>query len=88
MNDLETFLRFSFAGLSIVLAGVSFASFTKIRQGKLALASVGFSLFAVEGTLLTLGTFLSMVEAIISMELLIGMSLVALIFFYLSILKR
>ncbi len=88
MNDLEIFLRLSFAGLSIILTGISLASYAKVWEGKLALASLGFCLFAVEGSLLALGVFLPAVEALNSMMLLVGVVLVALIFFYLSILKR
>lgn len=88
MNDLEIFLRFSFAGLAVILTIISLASYRKVRHGKLGLATVGFGLFAVEGILLTLGSFSSTIEMQVSVELLVGIALVALIFFYLSILKR
>ena len=88
MNDLDIFLRFSFAGLAIILTIISFASYRKIRHGKLGLATIGFGLFATEGILLSLGTLSSIVEMQVSIELLVGIALVALIFFYLSILKR
>jgi hypothetical protein len=88
MNDLELFLRLSFTGLALILTSISVASYAKIRHGKLALATLGFGLFTLEGTLLSLGAFLPTIEAFISTELLIAVSFIALIFFYLSILKR
>jgi hypothetical protein len=88
MNDIELFLRISFTGLAIILTGISLASFVKIRKGKLALATVGFGLFAVQGTFLSLGVLLPTIETYISTAMLIAVSLIALIFFYLSILKR
>lgn len=88
MTDLEIFLRLCLAGLAIILTGISLASYHKVRGGKLALATLGFCLFAIGGTLFAVGAFIPAVEAFISMELFVAITLVALIFFYLSILKR
>lgn len=88
MNELEIFLRLSLAGLSIVITIISLISFWKIKDGKLALATLGFSLFAVEGGLLSIGIFSPVVEAYITVELTVGIAFLALIFFYLSIVKR
>jgi hypothetical protein len=88
MNDLEIFLRLSFAGLSIIITIISLLSFRKVKAGKLALASLGFLLFAVEGTILSLGIFFPTVETFVTVELSAGIAFLALIFLYLSILKR
>jgi uncharacterized membrane protein len=88
MNELEIFLRLSLAGLSIVITIISLISFWKVKDGKMALASLGFCLFAVEGTLLSIGIFSPVVEAYVTVELMVGIAFLALIFFYLSILKR
>jgi hypothetical protein len=88
MNDLEIFFRLSLAGLSIIITIISLLSFRRVKDGKIALASLGFCLFAVEGTVLSFGIFFSAVEAFVTVELTVGIALLALIFFYLSILKR
>ena len=88
MNELEIFLRLSLAGLAIVITVISVFSFLKVRDGKIALASLGFCLFAVEGTMLSFGIFFPAVEAYISVELLTGIAFLSLIFLYLSIVKR
>lgn len=88
MNELEIFLRLSLAGLAIVITIISVISFLKVRAGKIALASLGFCLFAVEGTILSFGIFFPAVEAYVTIELLTGIAFLALIFLYLSIVKR
>jgi hypothetical protein len=88
MNELEIFLRFSFLGLSVILSIISFLSLTKIKEMKLAFAFVGFFLFTLEGLLVSIGVFSSAVEIIITPATLVGLSFFALIFFYLSLLKR
>ena len=55
---------------------------------KLVFAFVGFLLFTFEGILVSLGVFSSAVETVITPVTLIGISFLALIFFYLSLLKR
>jgi hypothetical protein len=88
MNELEIFLRFSFLGLSSLLSIISLLSFTKIKEMKIAFAVVGFLLFTLEGALVSIGVFSTAVETIITPATLIGISFLALIFFYLSLLKR
>lgn len=88
MNDIEIFVRLSLAGLSLLITIISLVSFVKVRDGKIALASTGFFFFAVLGVLLCFGIFFPAVEAFVSVELTAGIALLALIFFYLSILKR
>jgi hypothetical protein len=88
MNELEIFLRLSLTGLSIVITIISLTSFFKLKDGKLALATLGFFLFAVEGGLLSIGIFSPIVEAYVTVELTVGIAFLALIFFYLSIVKR
>jgi hypothetical protein len=88
MNEFEIFLRLSLTGLSIVITVISLLSFWKVKDGKIALASLGFCLFAMEGTVLSFGIFFPAVEAFVTVELTAGIAFLALIFFYLSILKR
>jgi hypothetical protein len=88
MNELEIFLRVSFLGLSALLSFISLLSLIKVKEMKLALASVGFLLFTIEGILVTIGIFSSAIETMVTPFTLIGTSFIALIFFYLSILKR
>ncbi len=88
MNELEIFLRFSFLGLSSILSIISLLSLIKIKEMKLAFASIGFLLFTIEGILVSIGVFSSAIETIITPATLIGIGFLALIFFYLSLLKR
>jgi hypothetical protein len=88
MNELEIFLRFSLAGLAIVITSISLISYWKLKTLKMRLASLGFCLFAAEGILLSIGIFLPIVETYITVELTVCIAFLALIFFYLSILKR
>lgn len=88
MNELEIFLRISFLGLSTIISMISLLSFLKIKEMKIAFASVGFLLFTIEGILVTLGIFFTGVETMVTPIVLIGISFLALIFFYLSLLKR
>jgi hypothetical protein len=88
MNELEIFLRCSFLGLSTLISIISLVSLTKIKEMKLAFASVGFLIFTIEGILVSIGIFSSAIETMITPVTLIGISFIALIFFYLSILKR
>jgi hypothetical protein len=88
MNELEIFLRVSFLGLSALLSIISLLSLIKVKEMKLAFASVGFLLFTIEGVLVAIGIFSSAIETVVTPFTLIGTSFIALIFFYLSILKR
>jgi hypothetical protein len=49
---------------------------------------VGFLIFTIEGILVSIGIFSSAIETLVTPVTLIGISFIALIFFYLSILKR
>jgi len=88
MNELELFLRFSFLGLSSLVSIISLLSLIKIKEIKVGFACVGFLLFTFEGILVSIGVFSSAVEAMVTPVTLLGISFLALIFFYLSILKR
>ncbi len=88
MNDLEIFLRFSFLGLSALISIFSLLSLRKTKELKIAFASAGFALFMVEGILVSIGVFFTAVEQYVSPVVLIGLTFLSLIFFYLSILKR
>ncbi len=88
MNEIEIFLRFSFLGLSALISIISFISFIKTKEMKIAFASLGFMLFTLEGLLVSIGVFFPAVEQVVTTEVLIGMTFISLIFFYLSILKR
>ena len=88
MNELEIFLRFSFLGLASILTIISLLSLIKIKEMKLAFAFTGFFLFTLEGLIVSIGVFSATVESFITPVTLIGLSFIALIFFYLSLLKR
>ncbi len=88
MNELEIFLRISFLGLSTLISVISLLSLIKIKEMKIAFASLGFLFFTIEGILVTLGIFFAGVETIVTPVILVGISFLALIFFYLSLLKR
>jgi hypothetical protein len=88
MNELEIFLRLSFLGLSTLISIISLISLIKTKEMKIAFASIGFLVFAMEGIIVSIGVFSTVFENIITTELLVGATLIALIFFYLSILKR
>jgi hypothetical protein len=55
---------------------------------KMAFASIGFLLITVEGIIVSIGVFSSAVEQFVTTEVLVGMTFISLIFFYLSIVKR
>ncbi len=72
----------------MVISIISFISFIKTKEMKIAFALLGFLLFTVEGLLVSIGVFFSAVEQVVTTEALIGMTFISLIFFYLSIVKR
>ncbi len=88
MNELEIFLRVSFLGLSTLISVISLLSFVKIKEMKVAFASLGFLLFTIEGILATVGIFFAGIETMVTPVVLVGISFFALIFFYLSLLKH
>lgn len=88
MNELEIFLRIAFLGLGIILLILTIASFLKVKELKIAFLACGFALFVVQGTMLVGGIFSKGLEEMVSMESIIGANLIALVFFYLSIIKK
>jgi hypothetical protein len=88
MNELEMFIRFSFLGLSSLISIISLLSLSKTKEMKMALASAGFLIFTIEGAFVTAGVFSHTVETMMTSTVLVGMTFIALLFFYLSILKR
>jgi hypothetical protein len=88
MNEIEIFVRFSFLGLSTLISIISFISFIKTKEMKIAFASIGFLLFTLEGIIVSIGVFLPSVEHFITTEVLVCTTFISLIFFYLSIVKR
>jgi hypothetical protein len=88
MNEIEIFIRFSFLGLSTLLSIISCISIIKIKEMKMAFASIGFLLFTLEGIIVSIGVFSSAIEQFVTTEVLVGTTFISLIFFYLSILKR
>jgi hypothetical protein len=88
MNELEIFLRIAFLGLGVILLILTIVSFSKVKELKIAFAACGFALFVVEGIFLVGGISSQSIEDIVTMEFLILANFVALVFFYLSIIKR
>jgi hypothetical protein len=88
MNELEIFLRIAFLGLGLILLILTIASFFKVKELKIAFAACGFAIFVVQGIILVGGIFSQAIEDIVTIELLIGSNFIALVFFYLSIIKR
>jgi hypothetical protein len=88
MNELEIFLRIAFFGLGIIILVLTVISFIKVKELKIALASVGFGIFMAEGAVLVGGIFLETLENLVTPAFLVGANFIALVFFYLSIIKR
>lgn len=88
MDEVEIFLRLGFMGLALILMALTFASWHRARESKLLLAATGFGIMAAEGILLSLGTVSADIEAINSIMMMVGLNFLALVFLYLSILKR
>lgn len=88
MDEVEIFLRLGFMGLALILMALTFASWHRAREGKLLLAAAGFGIMAAEGILLALGTVSADIEAKNTIVMMVGLNFLALVFLYLSILKR
>lgn len=88
MSELEIFLRIAFFGLGLLLLVLTLVSFIRVKETKIALAAAGFAIFAFSGLILVGGTLSSDFENNVSIGLLVGLNFIALIFFYLSIIKR
>ena len=88
MNELEVFLRLAFLGLGAILFVLTLGSMIKTREMKISFAAIGFGIFAFEGLLLTAGIFSASAEELITIGSLVGLNFVAMVFLYLSIIKR
>jgi hypothetical protein len=88
MNEMEIFLRMAFAGLGLILTILTLASWFRTRESKILLAGVGFGMLAAEGLLLAVGIFFEDFEAFNTILTMVGLSFLAMVFLYLSILKR
>ena len=88
MSELEVFLRLAFFGLAIILFMLSLLSFMRTKETKIALATVGFGLFAFEGLILAGSIFCDRCGDLVSISFLVGVNFLALIFLYFSIIKR
>lgn len=88
MDEIEIFLRLAFAGLGLILAGLSAVSWFRTRENKVMLAAAGFTVLAMEGVLLAAGAFSADIESMNTMASVIGLNFLAMLFLYLSILKR
>lgn len=88
MNELEVFLRLAFFGLGAILFALTLGSMWKTREMKISFAAIGFGIFALEGLILAAGIFSENAEAMVNTAFLVGMNFVAMVFLYLSIIKR
>ena len=88
MCEIEIFLRMAFLGLAAIMLLLTIISLSKVRELKLALATVGFGIFAAEGALMVAGVFAEKAEGYVGTMLLAGMNFAALAFLYLSVVKR
>jgi len=88
MDEIDIFLRLAFMGMSLIMTGLTLASWYRARETKLLLATAGFGVLAAEGVLLTAGIFSGELETMNSVAMLVGLNFLALVFIYLSVLKR
>jgi len=88
MDELEVFLRLAFAGLGLILTCLTAASWARTREPKIMLAALGFGVLAAEGLLLVFEVFLEDEGSLIGFPLLVGLNFLAMVFLYLSVLKR
>ena len=88
MNEIEVFLRLAFFGLGAILFALTLGSMWKTREMKISFAAIGFGIFAFEGLLLAVGIFSNNVEETITTGLLVGLNFTAMVFLYLSVIKR
>lgn len=88
MDEIEIFFRLAFAGLGLILTTLTIASWFRTREPKVMLAGVGFGMLALEGVLLTAGIFSEDIDGLNSILTIVGLNFLAMVFLYLSILKR
>lgn len=88
MDEVEVFFRLAFAGLGLILTALTFASWFRTRESKVLLAGVGFGMLAVEGIMFIAGVFSEDIETYNTILTLVLLNFLAMVFLYLSILKR
>jgi len=88
MDEIEIFLRMAFVGLGLILAALTFFSWYKTREMKIMLAAFGFGTLAAEGILLAAGIFSEVIEDHNSILAMVSLNFLAMLFLYVSILKR
>ncbi len=88
MDELEVFLRLAFAGLGTIMACLTLASWARTREPKVLLAGLGFGILATEGLLLAGEVFTDDAGGLIGLPLMVGLNFLAMVFLYLSVLKR
>ena len=88
MDEVEVFFRLAFAGLGLILTTLTFASWFRTREPKVLLAGAGFGMLAVEGVLFTAGIFSEDIETYNTILMMVLLNFLAMVFLYLSILKR
>ena len=88
MDELDIFVRIAFFGLGLILLALTVISFLKVREMKILLAAVGFAIFVIEGTVLVGGIFSNDIEELATLSYLVAANFIALVFLYLSIIKR
>ncbi|MCK5024026.1 MAG: hypothetical protein KAR56_00235 [Thermoplasmata archaeon] len=88
MNEIDIFLRLAFLGLTALMFVLSMSAALKTKEMKLIFAAIGFGIFMIEGIILAGGIFNDGLESLVTVSFLVGANFVALVFFYLSIIKR
>ena len=88
MEELEIFLRLAFTGLGLILTALTLASWLRTREPKVMLAAAGFGALAAEGILLSAGILSADAESLNGTLTFVGLNFLAMVFLYLSVLKR
>ncbi len=88
MDEIEVFFRLAFLGLTSLMFVLSMSAALKTREIKLTFAAIGFGIFVIEGIVLAGGIFFHGLESMATVGFLVGANFVALIFFYMSVIKR
>ena len=77
----------AFFGLAAILFTLTLVAYLRARDTRVALAAGGFGAFAVEGGLLVAAIFIEALEGELGTVTLVGINLVALVLFYLSVVR-
>ena len=88
MNEIDIFLRLAFLGLTSLMFLLSLSAALKTKEMKLIFAATGFGIFMIEGIILTGGIFSDGMESLVTVSFLVGANFAALVFLYLSIIKK